>query len=490
MGWVHSVKSLGPGEFMINAQCYYDGQWHEGRRGHRFSVENPATNATIGSAVAADVEDLDLVIQSAVRAGPSWADSPPEGRGRLLQATYEAIMENQEDLARLLTTEEGKSLAEARSEISYGARFFEYYAGESVRILGDTMPSPSGSRSIWTVKVPIGVSAVITPWNYPFAMICRKMAPALAAGCTVVVKPAEQTPLIADQLFRVLEAVDLPPGTVNFITGDPEVIGTALVEDSRIRKVSFTGSTAVGRLILRNAAANITSVSLELGGNAPFIIFDDASVEDVVNGILSCKFRNAGQICVATNRIYVQRAVAAAVQDRLSEAVQRLRVGDGLDDGVQMGPLINREAVEKVAQHVADAVQRGATVAVGGMAREGSGSFYLPTVITGVQDTMQVAQEETFGPVAPLLIFDTEQEVYVRANQTPYGLAAYVYTRDLGRAMRASRALEFGMVGINDPVPSLVEAPIGGLKASGLGREGGHEGVLEFLETKYVSTRF
>ncbi len=475
---------------MIDAQCYYEGRWHEGRQGRRFSVENPATNATIGSAVAAGVEDLDLVIQSAVRAGASWAESPPERRGRLLQAACQAIMENQEDLARLLTTEEGKSLREARSEVAYGARFFEYYAGESVRIFGDTMPSASGSRSIWTVKVPIGVSALITPWNYPFAMICRKMAPALAAGCTVVVKPAEQTPLIAAQLFRVLEKVNLPPGTVNLITGDPEIIGPALVGDSRIRKVSFTGSTSVGRLILRGAAANITSVSLELGGNAPFIIFDDASVEDAVNGIMACKFRNAGQICVATNRIYVQRGVAAAVQDRLSEAVQHLRVGNGLDDDAQMGPLINREAVKKVAQHVADAVQRGATVAVGGEVREGVGFFYMPTVIAGVQDTMQLAQEETFGPVAPLLIFDAEEEVFGRANQTPYGLAAYVYTRDLGRAMRASKTLEFGMVGINDPVPSLVEAPIGGLKASGLGREGGHEGVLEFLETKYVSTRF
>ena len=475
---------------MIDVELYYDGRWRPGRRAQRFRVRNPATGATIGSAATADAEDLDLVIQSAVRAGPSWADSPPERRGRTLQAAYQAIMENQEHLARLLTTEEGKSLAEARSEIAYGARFFEYYAGESVRIFGETMPSPSSSRSIWTVKVPVGVSAVITPWNYPFAMICRKMAPALAAGCTLVVKPAEQTPLIAAELFRVLEVLNLPPGTVNFITGDPALIGPALVGDSRIRKVSFTGSTSVGRTILRNAAENITSVSLELGGNAPFIVFDDASVEDVVNGILSCKFRNAGQICVATNRIYVQRGVAAAIQDRLSEAVQHLRVGDGLDDNTQVGPLINQEAVEKVSQHVADAIQQGATVVVGGQVRDGVGFFYLPTVITGVQDTMQVAQEETFGPVAPLLIFDAEEEVYARANQTPYGLAAYVYTRDLGRAMRASRALEFGMVGINDPVPSLVEAPIGGLKASGLGREGGHEGVLEFLETKYVSTRF
>ncbi len=474
----------------MEAQLYYQGAWQPGVHGQRLLVEDPATNAVIGSAVSADLDDLSLVISAAEEAFPSWSRRPAVDRAHALQAIYQAIMDHHEDLAQLLTQEEGKSLSESRSEIAYGARFFEFYAGQAVRVYGKTMPAPVASRAIWTTKVPIGVTAIITPWNYPFAMICRKMAPALAAGCTVIVKPAEQTPLIAAQLFVLLHALSLPPGVVNLITGEPEVIGRALVQDNRVRKVSFTGSTAVGRQILHNAADNITSVSLELGGNAPLIVFDDADVEDAVTGIMACKFRNAGQICVATNRIYVQRSIVEQLTNRLVSAVTALRVGNGLEPETQVGPLINQEAVDKVSHHLTDAVQKGATVVVGGSPRSGAGYFFWPTVVTHVDETMRLAKEETFGPIAPLLVFDTEDDVFRKANDTPYGLSAYVYTRDLGRAMRASQSLEFGMVGINDPVPSLVEAPIGGWKASGLGREGGPEGIEEFLETKYVSMRF
>ncbi|MCL4352558.1 MAG: NAD-dependent succinate-semialdehyde dehydrogenase [Firmicutes bacterium] len=475
----------------MEIQLYYRGEWHPGTSGQRFFVENPATTEIIGSAVLADLDDVSLAIEGAVQAFPVWSRRPSAERGHQLQRIYQAIMDQQEALARLLTLEEGKSLSESRSEVAYGARFFEYYAGQAQRVYGRTMPSPSPSRAIWTTKVPIGVTAIITPWNYPFAMICRKMAPALAAGCTVVVKPAEQTPLIAGQLFALLHDLSLPPGVVNLITGDPGIVGTALVQDVRVRKVSFTGSTAVGRVILHNAAENITSVSLELGGNAPFVIFDDADLDNAVAGIMTSKFRNAGQICVATNRIYVQRSLVPLLAERLAQSVTALKVGNGLDPETQIGPLINHEGVDKVSRHIADAVQRGASVITGGLPLTvGSGYFYAPTVLVDVDESMVLAKEETFGPVAPLFVFDTEDEVYERANMTPYGLVAYVYTRDLGRAMRASQAMEFGMVGINDPVPSLVEAPIGGVKASGLGREGGSEGIEEFLETKYVSMRF
>ncbi|PSR22484.1 MAG: succinate-semialdehyde dehydrogenase (NADP(+)) [Sulfobacillus acidophilus] len=475
---------------MIDVQLYIDGQWTDGSEGRRFSVDNPATGELMGRAIDASAADVDAAISAAERASKGWASTFVAQRAEILTKIYEDLMAHQDELARLLTEEEGKSLKEARSEVAYGARFFRFYASDVWRIEGDTLPQPGPDRAVWTTKVPIGVTVLITPWNYPLAMICRKMAPALAAGCPVIVKPAEQTPLVAARLFEVLAAAGLPAGVVNLVTGDPNRIGPLLLEDARVRKISFTGSTAVGQVILRHAASHIASVSLELGGNAPFIVFDDVDLDQVVEAILSCKFRNAGQICVAANRIYVQRNILSALGERLGQAVTQLRVGDGLEADTVIGPLINQEAVEKVTSHVQNAVGAGARVVVGGQTLQRPGYFYAPTVLTDVHESMQLALEETFGPVAPLFAFDSEEEVFERANRTKFGLAAYVFTRDLGRAMRAAAALEFGMVGINDPVPSLAEVPIGGMKESGLGREGGHEGLAEFLETKYVSVRW
>jgi succinate-semialdehyde dehydrogenase/glutarate-semialdehyde dehydrogenase len=455
-----------------------------------FNVENPATGTVIGRAVDATAPDVADALEAATRVAADWAHVPPAKRAELLDNMADALMENADALAPLLTEEEGKPIKEARSEIAYGARFFRYYAGEVQRIEGDTFPDPEAGRATFTRKIPIGVSVLITPWNYPFAMICRKMAPALAAGCPVIVKPAEQTPLIAAALFRVLDRLGVPPGVMNLVTGDPTRIGPLLLSDARVRKISFTGSTAVGKLILRAAAEHVASVSLELGGNAPFIVFDDSDLEQVIPAILACKFRNAGQICVAANRIYVQRRHLDAVADALADALSHLTVGNGLSAATDMGPLFDAAAIAKVSQHVQDAAANGARVVIGGHELDMPGYFYAPTVLTGASESMLVAQEETFGPVAPLVAFDSESEVYERANETPYGLAAYVFTRDLGRAMRAIRALHFGMVGVNDPVPSLAEVPIGGLKESGIGREGGHEGISEFLETQYVSVRW
>lgn len=478
------------GDFTVDAQLYYEGQWLDGVEMQRFTVENPATNQVIGTAVSASLKDLDRIIGSAEKGSSIWGKTLANERARALKRVASLIRDHQDELALLLTQEEGKAIGEARSEIGTGADFFDFYAAEALRTYGTTMPSPSPSRSIWTTRSPIGVSALITPWNYPFSTICRKMAPALAAGCSVIVKPAEETPLIASKLIEIIHAVNLPKGVVNFVTGDPQLIGTNLVADPRVRKVSFTGSTEIGRTILHNAADNITSVSLELGGNAPVIIFDDASIDDAVQGIIRCKFRNAGQVCLATNRIYVQRNVLSQLRERLHQAVNALQVGDGTRQNVQMGPLINQQAIDKVSHHVADATAKGATIECGGEAIPGAGYFYTPTILSNASETMTLAHEETFGPVAPLFTFDTEDEVYERANGTPYGLVAYVFTKNLARAMRAIGALDFGVVGVNDPGPSLVEAPLGGVKASGLGREGGHEGIEEFLETKYVSMRY
>ncbi len=474
----------------MEAQLYYGGRGHPGIHSRIFAVDNPATNEVIGNAVLADPDDVSLAVDAASQAFPQWSRSSFRDRSHVLLAIYQAITDHREELARLLTQEEGKSLAESDAEIRYGARFFEYYAAQVFQSYGHMIFPPMNSHTGWTAKVPVGVAVLITPWNYPFAMICRKMAPALAAGCTVVVKPAEQTPLIAWRFFSLLHTLALQPGVINLVTGDPEVVGPALIQDKRVRKISFTGSTAVGRRILSNAAKNITSVSLELGGNAPFIVFDDANIDDAIAGIMACKFRNAGQICVAANRIYVQRSIAPKVIRQLVKAATGLVVGNGMAPNTQIGPLINQDAIDKVITHLHDAEDKGAQVEIGGLRRPGPGYFFEPTIVTGVNEGMLLVREETFGPVAPLSVFDTEEDAFQTANNTPYGLSAYVYTTNLGRAMRASQLLEFGLIGINDPIPSRVEAPIGGWKESGLGREGGDQGIEEFLETKYVSMRF
>lgn len=476
----------------MDQQLFIAGRWESGTGSQVVTVRSPASGEAIGTAVMAGPEAARRAVAAAEKAGPLWRDTPPRRRSEALEAIARWIGEHVEELARWITREEGKPLPEARGEVRYTASFFRFYAGEAERITGEIPPSPEPGRSLYLYREPIGVTLAITPWNYPMAMIARKLAAALAAGCTVVVKPAEETPLCAAALFQGVAAA-LPPGVANLVTGLPDPLGEALIHDPGVRKITFTGSTQVGRHILHAAADRVASVSLELGGNAPFIVMDDADVAEVVPAILRCKYRNAGQICVALNRLYVQRRLHDPLAKALAEAVASLKVGDGLEEGTVIGPMINQAALEKVEAHVSDATARGARLLVGGrrLAEGGldRGFFYAPSLLTHVPEGARMLTEETFGPVAPLMAFDTEEEAIERANRTPYGLAAYVFTRDLGRAERLTRALAFGMVGVNDPVPSLAEVAIGGMKESGLGREGGRQGLDEFLEWKYVSVR-
>lgn len=476
----------------MHAQLFIGGRWEPGTGADVRTVRSPATGEAIGTAVMAGADDGRRAVQAAVDAGPLWRQLSPRRRSEALESIARWITDHVEDLARWITREEGKPLPEARGEVHYCASFLRFYAAEAQRITGEIPPSPEAGRSLYLHREPIGVTLAITPWNYPMAMIARKLAAALAAGCTVVVKPAEQTPLCAAALFQGIAAA-LPAGVANLVNGLPDPLGESLIHDAQVRKITFTGSTQVGRHILHAAADRVASVSLELGGNAPFIVMDDAAIEEVVLAVLRCKYRNAGQICVALNRLYVQRPIHDTLAEALRQAVGALKVGDGLEPGTDIGPMINQAALEKVEAHVSDAQQRGAHLLVGGRRLHAGGHaqgfFYAPSLLTQVPDGARMLVEETFGPVAPLMAFDTETEVIARANDTPYGLAAYVFTRDLGRAERLTRGLHFGMIGVNDPVPSLAEVAIGGMKESGLGREGGRQGLDEFLEWKYVSVR-
>jgi succinate-semialdehyde dehydrogenase/glutarate-semialdehyde dehydrogenase len=403
-----------------------------------------------------------------------------------LRAWHDLIVENVDDLAVLLTAEQGKPLTEARGEILYGATFIEWYAEEAKRAYGEVIPSPADGRRLLTLRKPVGVCAAITPWNFPMAMIARKAAPALAAGCTMVIKPAPATPLSALALGELALRAGIPAGVLNVVCGPEDEVGGELVDNQTVRKITFTGSTAVGRHLMARAAQTVKRVSLELGGNAPVIVFDDADIDAAIKGTMDSKFRNAGQTCVCANRILVQEGVHDAFVERLVEATAALRVGDGFDDGVEQGPLINVGAVEKVQTHIQDAVDNGATVACGGGKHELGGTFFEPTVLTGATADMRIAHEETFGPVAPVFRFDTEDDALALANATEFGLAAYVFTRDLGRAWRASERLEFGVVGINTGLISYEGAPFGGVKQSGLGREGSRHGLDDYLEITYV----
>lgn len=478
----------------MKGQLYRSGGWHDALDGASFAVHNPANGAQVGQAARATVRDVELALDAAEAAFAGWAARPAKERAAFLHKIRQGILDRKEQLARQITQEEGKPLSEALGEVYYTANFFEFFAEETVRQLGEILPSPQADRELWVLKQPIGITVAITPWNYPMAMIGRKLAPALGAGCPVIVKPAEETPGCAAMLFEVMHDVGLPPGVVGLLTGEPELIGERLLRDPRVRKITFTGSTAVGKLIMRQAAENIASVSLELGGNAPFIVFDDADLDVAVRGIMSCKFRNAGEICVAANRFLVQDGIYDALVERLTDETVKMRAGDGLTEGVTLGPLINAQGLEKVEAHVSDALAHGARVVSGGrrLVEDGlsQGAFYAPTVLTDVTSEMRVWHEETFGPIAPLTRFHTEEEAFALANDTVFGLAAYAFTKDLGRALRAQQNLEFGMVGINDPVPSLAQVPIGGMKQSGIGREGGRQGIEDFLELKYVSVRF
>ncbi len=455
-----------------------------------FAVHNPATLEHLADVADATAEDAREAIEIAAHAMPAWTAVPAIERARVLRRAEALMLERADALGRTLTLEGGKPLAEARGEIAYAASFFGWFAGEAERVYGRTIPASQASKRLMVIRQPVGVVGAITPWNFPAAMVTRKVGPAIAAGCSVVLKPAEQTPLTAIAIAEILAEAGLPPGVLTVVTtSDPAAVGNELLKSSLVRKITFTGSTEVGKYLMREAAASVKRVSLELGGHAPFIVFADADIEAAAKGAITSKFRNAGQTCVCANRIYVHASVAKAFTDAFVPLVAALKVGNGVDAGVQIGPLIDQAGVNKVEAHVRDATSHGARVRVGGHrpAERDHGYFFEPTVLTDVRDDMLVMREETFGPVAPIATFESEDEVIERANRGPFGLAGYFYTRDLSRAWRVAERLDYGIVGINDPLPSTAQAPFGGYKESGLGREGGSEGMEAFLETKYVS---
>ncbi|TDJ18045.1 MAG: NADP-dependent succinate-semialdehyde dehydrogenase I [Gammaproteobacteria bacterium] len=471
---------------LLHEQCYIDGAWVDAVDGKCIDVNNPATGEIIATVPSLSADQTRRAIEAANAAWPEWRAKTGKQRANIMRGWYELMMENQEDLAVLMTSEQGKPLAESRGEIAYAASFIEWFAEEAKRVYGDTMNHPLPGRRIVVIKQPIGVVAAITPWNFPAAMITRKCAPAMAAGCPVVIKPASQTPLSALALAELSRRAGIPKGVLNVITGQARVLGGELTENPTVRKLSFTGSTEIGKLLMAQCAGTVKKVSLELGGNAPFIVFDDADLDAAVVGAMASKYRNAGQTCVCANRFLIQNGVYDAFAERLAAAVEELKVGNGLEDGVQQGPLIDANAVRKVEQHIADATAKGAKVMVGGSTHSLGGTFFEPTLLTGVTTDMAITREETFGPVAPLFRFSDEAEAIRLANDTEFGLAAYFYSRDVGRIWRVAEGLEYGIVGINEGIISNEVAPFGGVKESGIGREGSKYGMDDFMEIKYL----
>jgi succinate-semialdehyde dehydrogenase/glutarate-semialdehyde dehydrogenase len=471
---------------LLRDRLYLDGQWVAADTGATTPVQNPATGQALATVPLAGAPETRRAIAAAAAALPAWAARPARERADCLRRLHDLMLAHQDDLARLMTAEQGKPLTESRGEIAYSAWFFQWFGEEAKRAYGDVIPGHQRDRRIVVLKQPVGVVAAITPWNFPSAMIARKVAPALAAGCTIVVKPALQTPLSALALAALAERAGVPPGVLNVVTGDARAIGGELTASPAVRKLSFTGSTATGKLLLAQCAATVKKVSMELGGNAPFIVFDDADLDAAVAGAIQSKFRNSGQTCVCANRLYVQAGIHDRFVAALAAAVAKLRVGDGLAGDTDQGPLIDAAALAKVEEHVADAVARGARIVTGGSRHALGGTFFEPTVLAGATAAMRVASEETFGPVAPVFRFSDEAEALRLANGTEFGLAAYVYTRDLGRAWRVPEALECGMVGLNTGLISTEVAPFGGVKESGMGREGSKYGLDEYLEAKYV----
>jgi len=472
---------------LLRTQCYVDGKWCGGGG---LEVLDPASGAAIASVPDVGAAEAERAVRAAHAAGGAWGRSLAKDRAAVLERWFDLLVAHQDDLAQIMTAECGKPLAESRGEVAYGAAFLKWFAEEARRSGGDVIPQPADGRRLVTLKQPVGVSALITPWNFPVAMITRKVGPALAAGCTVVIKPAEETPLSALAVVELGVRAGVPAGVVNVVTAsraNAPAVGTVLAEHELVRKLSFTGSTAVGKRLMAQCASTVKRVSLELGGNAPFIVFDDADIEKAVTGLVACKFRNSGQTCVSANRVYVQRGVYDAFASQLRERVEAMKAGPGVGEGVTIGPLINSAGLQKARAHVDDAVAKGAQVLCGGsLLPELGENFMAPTVLGGVTQEMSVAQEETFGPVAPLFCFDTEEEVIAMANDTPAGLAGYFYSRDVGRVFRVAEALECGMVGVNEGIISTEVAPFGGIKESGLGREGARDGLSEFQEVKYV----
>jgi len=471
---------------LFRQACYIDGSWVEAGVQGSIAVDNPATAETIGVVPKLGRAETRTAIDAAARAFPAWRRKTAKERAAVMRRWFDLMMANQDDLARLMTTEQGKPLTESRGEVAYAASFLEWFGEEAKRIYGDTIPGHQPDKRIVVIKEPIGVVACITPWNFPLAMITRKAGPAIAAGCTVVLKPASQTPFSALALAELAERAGVPKGVFNVITGPATEIGGELTSNPTVRKVSFTGSTEIGKLLMAQAATTVKKLSLELGGNAPFIVFDDADLDAAVEGAIASKYRNTGQTCVCANRLLVQDTVYDAFADKLSAAVKKLTPAPGMDAKATQGPLIDDRAVEKVESHIADATSKGAKVLVGGKRHALGGRFFEPTILTDVTPQMAVAREETFGPVAPLFRFRDEAEAIALANDTEFGLAAYFYGRDVGRIWRVAEALEYGIVGINTGLISTEVAPFGGVKESGLGREGSKYGIEEFLEVKYL----
>ena len=471
---------------LFRTQCYVDGQWCDADNGKTLAVTNPASGEVLGTVPGMGVAETRRAIEAADAAFPAWRAKTAKERSAILRKWADLMMANQEDLAIIMTAEQGKPLVESRGEIVYAASFIEWFAEEGRRVYGDTIPGHQADKRIVVLKQPVGVCAAITPWNFPAAMITRKVGPALAVGCTVVSKPASATPYSAHALAELAERAGVPKGVFSVVTGSASTIGGELTGNPLVRKVSFTGSTETGKKLIAQAAATVKKVSMELGGNAPFIVFDDADLDAAADGALASKYRNAGQTCVCANRIYVQDRVYDAFAGKLAERVAKFKIGNGMEPGVTIGPLIDDAAVKKVEEHVADALAKGAKVAMGGKRHPLGGRFFEPTILTNVTREMKVAREETFGPVAPLFRFKTDEEAIRLANDTEFGLASYFYARDLSRVWRVSEALEYGIVGINTGLISTAEAPFGGVKESGLGREGSKYGIDEYLEIKYV----
>ncbi|MFM8450003.1 MAG: NAD-dependent succinate-semialdehyde dehydrogenase [Haliscomenobacter sp.] len=472
---------------LLRECAFVDGIWVSRDAASSYAVRNPATGEQL--ALVPDLGEAEAVeaIEAAHRAFPAWRALAAGVRAALLRKWFDLMIAHQEDLARILTAEQGKPLAEARGEIRYGASFIEWFGEEARRVYGDIVPGHEADKRILVMKQPVGVAGIITPWNFPNAMIARKVGPALAAGCTVVIKPAESTPLSALAMAVLAERAGFPPGVINVLTGQhPAAIGSVLTSHPLVRKISFTGSTRVGKMLMAQSAGTMKRLSLELGGNAPFIVFEDADLDAAVAGAIASKYRNAGQTCVCANRIFVQEGIASQFTEKLAAATARLVVGDGMDEQTSIGPLINQPALQKVERLIADAVDKGATLVCGGARHALGGTFYQPTILTGIHSGMALAKEEIFGPVAPIFVFKTEEEAISMANHTEYGLAAYFYGNDIRRIFRVAEALEYGMVGVNTGMVSTAVAPFGGIKESGFGREGGSYGIDEYLDVKYV----
>ncbi len=471
---------------LFRQQCYVDGAWVDADDGGTIEVDNPADNSVVGTIPKMGAAETRRAIEAANDAYPDWRARTGKERAAILRKWYELVMENQEDLAVLMTTEQGKPLAESMGEIVYGASFIEWFAEEAKRIYGDTIPQHQHDKRIVVIKEPVGVVASITPWNFPNAMITRKCAPALAAGCTVVAKPATQTPYSAFALAELAERAGIPKGVLNIVSGASSEIGGEMTSNPIVRKLSFTGSTEIGKLLMEQCAGTVKKMSMELGGNAPFIVFDDADIDSAIVGAMQSKYRNAGQTCVCANRIFAQDGIYDRFTGKLAEASAALKVGNGLEEGISTGPLIDIRAVEKVESHIQDAVAKGARVVVGGGRHSNGGNFFEPTVLADVTPEMVVSKEETFGPLAPVYRFETDEDVVKMANDTEFGLAAYFYTRDVGRVWKVAEQLEYGIVGINSGIISTEIAPFGGMKESGIGREGSKYGIDEFVEVKYL----